>query len=239
MIFQESFINIEGRTALWNKYTCKESSNLIDGYFTFGSYTAELLQEAFDAANNKDKVYAHGNPRLDLISSKHRDFYEEEVKAIKILNKDFILYTDAHQLREVHVSPNEVDQMVPKSWLTDEEEGKKIIKEFDEYEVYNQKFSELSKKLLKDLSYYDSCHIIVRPHPINKDLYWHKLTEDMNGIKVSSELPFEPWLLACQMLMTDRCTTGVQALCAGKKAVSLELLERPKGMSSCFRDYVL
>ena len=67
----------------------------------------------------------HGNPRLDLISSKHRDFYEEEVKAIKILNKDFILYTDAHPLREVHVSPNEVDQMVPKSWLTIKRKEKK------------------------------------------------------------------------------------------------------------------
>ena len=238
ILFQEGFVNIksnEDSRNSWKKYTSKEAEQYVDGFFTFGEISAHFLQKDFPCLASK--VFNTGNPRIDLLQQKYSFFYQKEVEALRCIYGDFILFNDSHLYPDCSSSPDGVDLRFPQLWMQDENFAKKAKIYQHSFHEYNKKFHERVTLLLLELAKkFDNHNIIVRPHPNNRLDVWPPRFHGANNIYVENCLPVEPWLLASNVLLADRCTTGMQMIAAKKIAVSLDILKRPHNIISNFSE---
>jgi hypothetical protein len=64
-------------------------------------------------------------------------------------------------------------------------------------------------------------NIVLRPHPAEALERWNGIFDDCPNVFVVREGAHVPWTLGCRLLMHTSCTTGFEALAAGKMALSL------------------
>lgn len=235
ILFQESFMrhsssHLSG--SLWNKYTDLESLKYVDHFFMFGDYSLGSLAERVEFDG---KCTATGNPRLDLLHERFGFFYEEEVAAIRSIYGDFLLYNDAHLFPETNKNRSNQGIGIPQLWLEDVEFAKSINEFMKLKFEFTSSFSRLASKFLQELASCQDLNIVVRPHPNNKESVWTSAFEEYPNVAVNYTLPVEPWLLSAKALLVEGCTTGSQMLCAGRHAISLDILDPPDCFPSIFK----
>ena len=95
--------------------------------------------------------------------------------------------------------------------------------------LYHEKFVPFFRQLTTQLN---DRHFVFRPHPLNKSSYWSSQFSDISNIHINYHLPIEPWLLAAKYVLTDGCTSGIQAILASKPSISLDIQVRPSNLPS-------
>ncbi len=230
---QESFINLTSNPETrvnWLKYFTPEADKYIDGIFSMGNHMSSFIQTDHEILY--EKTYTFGNPRIDLLCNSKINYYEDEIAAIQQLYGDFILFNDSHVLPEINNSPGGIDLGIPELWKKDSAFVQRFNEDTRVLTQYNRTFVEKMYHLLNEYSKKNQTQsIVVRPHPTNKPEYWMSKLSSNSNIYVCSDLPVEPWILASRLVITDGCTTGLQALVAGKPSASLEINSRPSSFS--------
>jgi hypothetical protein len=61
---------------------------------------------------------------------------------------------------------------------------------------------------------------VLRPHPSEKQEPWERVAEPLSNVQVIHEGSVVPWLLACEALIHNGCTTAVEATVARKPAIA-------------------
>ena len=96
------------------------------------------------------------------------------------------------------------------------------------------------KAFIKDLirlsKKFKRINFILRPHPNDNQSFWHKKFNKLNNFSVNSKFSIEPWIINCNALINNNCTTTLDGLINKKKVINYSKIKR-KGESYFFNKY--
>jgi surface carbohydrate biosynthesis protein len=158
---------------------------------------------------NEGKVVVSGHPRFDLLKQSFHGLYENERKAIGDRFKKYIL---------INTNMGFGNNIWGDSFVRENYEARikniNSIIDFDKIKIKRY------ISFIKKLSPLYNDNIILRPHPEeNKDTYISTFKEFKN-VKVIFEGSVIPWILEAEVMIHPDCTTGIESLMLGKKAIS-------------------
>lgn len=185
---------------------------LVDLYACWGQRDASF----FKAVEGLDvKMAIIGNCRSDLLNHIGRQFYEPLVRSLKQVFGNFILVSDNFALERLgyHGMARIAEDQATQSRLQ------------AEYELWEQQarirrkhFTALLRHAVKKLP---DQQFIIRPHPRSHPRWWHEHFGTFRNVQVINRHAVEPWIHASRAVVSMGCTTGLQALVAGKPVLEL------------------
>jgi len=154
-----------------------------------------------------------GNPRIDMMRREVRPFYAEEAESIRERFAPFVLINtnfgwDNHFIPNFAEINNAGKRLDP--FMT------KLMKHRSTIFAY---FKEMVPVLSKALPEYT---LLVRPHPTEKHDPWNEIAKHHENVRVVNEGNVIPWLMACEALVHNSCTTAVESFVLETPAVAYQ-----------------
>ena len=102
--------------------------------------------------------------------------------------------------------------------------GSGLGREFAEGQAgHQQAIYDAFRKLLPELGkWFPDTTFILRPHPSENHEVWRRVISGLDNIRIIHEGNVVPWLMACQCLLHNGCTTAVEATVLGTPAISYQ-----------------
>ena len=180
-----------------------------------------ISDKMYQAAKNEYPHHAHkfvttGMLRTDAWRNEFREFYQDEVNAIKNKQGPYILFCSNFG-RIIH---GRGDKFVSKQIKGQRSSFKEIEKHNEQIKKQGaenlEKFLEVIPKINQ---WYPDRKIIIRPHPAESVKFWKTQFRDNEHIEVISNGVATNWILGSDCLFHHGCTTGVEAEIMGKAHV--------------------
>lgn len=188
-------------------YQKRLSNNIlkyIDDYLAWGNKAANAFpKKEFPEVS----IHITGNPRFDLLTKDHRDFYRPDVLKIAGKHGSYTLFCMNF------TSVNPVDKNVKKNTIKRLGlETKKVN------ELKRETFSEYLNAIdmLADQGY----NIIIRPHPSENHEYYIRRYNELENVTVCFEGDSVPWILASEAMVHCNSTTGIESILLNKPTCS-------------------
>ena len=160
-------------------------------------------------------IHVTGNPRVDLMRPELRGFYDDEVAAIRARFGRFVLInTNFSGLNHFHDDLSELRQNL--------EPGSGGVPDvfMAGRAAFRNRVLEHFKRLIPALSRsLPGIRIVVRPHPSENHDLWREIAAGLDDVEIVNEGSVHPWLMACEALIHNGCTTAVEALILGTPAI--------------------
>jgi surface carbohydrate biosynthesis protein len=182
--------------------------------FAWGQDNADLWRQ-YPNLSSKTPIHLTGNPRGDMLRPEMRDFYAEEIKALRKAYGDYIL---------INTNFNHVNAFYPHQNLfmpvkrpgEEPRFGKAargMSKEFAEgLRAHKQALFNDFKTLIPSIAKaFPDWTLVVRPHPTENHEEYCKIAATCRRVHVTNDGSVVPWLLAAKVLVHNGCTTGVEA----------------------------
>jgi surface carbohydrate biosynthesis protein len=160
-------------------------------------------------------IHEVGNPRMDLLRPELRSFAEDDVCSIRKQFGKFVLINTNFSMVNGFFDTFNVFKK-PASPGTRAELGAAGIGTTPEfaagYAAHKQGLFEAFKGLLPALSQrFPEQMFVLRPHPGENREPWYSAARSLPNVRVVHEGNIVPWLLACEVLVHNGCTTAVEA----------------------------
>lgn len=200
---EEGAVDFPNNSTLLNRYSL-EMLKVVDKVFFWGKSQKEMIVNKYGKLTN---LSVTGHPRFLLLKNKFFGLYNEDVSALKNIYGDFILVNTNFGFG------NNIkgDEFVEKNYGSRFKNITKIISED------KLKFKAIIK-LIDKLSIKNK--IIVRPHPEENIVTYHKIYNDNSNVKILRKNSSIPWIMACSKCIHIDCTTGIEAAIIGKRVIS-------------------
>ena len=168
-------------------------------------------------------IHITGNPRVDIMRAELRAYLEPEVEAIRKHRGGFVLINS--NFSEVnHFLPGMSDtlQLAEGSSLAGETEYMKGRARYrvEIYRDFQRMLPELARR-------FPELHFVLRPHPSESHDSWRALAADSPNLEVINEGSVAPWVLASSVVISNGCTTAVEARILERPAIGYKLREDP------------
>ena len=180
--------------------------NYIEHLFAWGESNAQTFQQ-YPGYRNQP-IHVFGNPRVDILRPELRDYFLPEVKKIQNKYKDYIL---------INTNFGQVNHFIQTQGIKEAERDKKHDSVANNSYMKNrfahkQKlFSHFKTLIIKLCETYPDTNFILRPHPSENVEHWrHHLTNFKNA-HVSNTGNVIPWILGSKALISNGCTTSIEA----------------------------
>lgn len=173
---------------------------------TWGEYQKKFYQAREPAC--KENIHATGHPRFDLYKSKYRDFFKEDADKIRAKYGDFILFNTN---LGVGNNGNGLAHTFSKAFHyvpTDYNSRTRLI---DIWTYESQIVGSFVKLINRLCEKFPAMKFIIRPHPGEDWSVYETIFKGVDNVSMVHEGNVAPWLLACKMMIHDRCTTGLEA----------------------------
>jgi surface carbohydrate biosynthesis protein len=161
-------------------------------------------------------IYETGNPRIDLLRPEIREFYRADADALNDRYGDFILInSNFGQVNHFYEHLGDLKAAAEGKdtpWLNDYEIGRGKFK--------LAMFGEFKAMLPKLAAAFPERTIVLRPHPSENHQPWLDAAKDCPNVRVIHEQAIMPWLMACAALVSNGCTTAIEAAILGARAVN-------------------
>jgi surface carbohydrate biosynthesis protein len=158
-------------------------------------------------------IYITGNPRVDMMRREVRSFYDEEVETIRERFGRFVLINTNFGWNN-HFIPN---------FAQINNAGKPMDGFMASLVAHRTAIFEHFKKMVPALAEaLPDFTILVRPHPTESHVPWNEIAGRFGNLKVVHEGNVIPWLMACEALVHNSCTTAVEAFILGTPAVAYQ-----------------
>jgi surface carbohydrate biosynthesis protein len=158
-------------------------------------------------------IYITGNPRVDMMRREVRSFYNEEVERIRERFGRFVLINTNFGWNN-HFIPN---------FAQINNAGKPMGGFMTSLVAHRTAIFEHFQKMVPALSEaLPGFTILVRPHPTESHVPWNEIAGGLGNVKVVHEGNVIPWLMACEALVHNSCTTAVEAFVLGTPAVAYQ-----------------
>jgi len=196
---------------------------LVSHMIAWGQENADLLRQ-FPALPETIPIHIIGNPRGDMLRPELRGYFDDQVEQLKEQYGDFILINT--NFSDVNPFIPSVGLFMPESGNGDVprfgQAGKGMRLEFatglrDHKQAILDDFMEMVPALQR--SFPDQM-IVIRPHPSEKYDIYNELAARYKNVKVDNSGNIIPWLLACEAMVHNGCTTGVEAYLLRVPAIS-------------------
>ena len=202
---EEGVIDYEGNQSLLGRYSTKMFT-YVDHTFFWGKRQYETVKSQIPA-NTKYSISGH--PRFELLKPAYHYLYAASVKKLTRIYGNFILINtnmgSGNNLRG--------DDFVFKNY------GERL-KNIREIVAFDKQKRDVYIELIKGISSVSDRLIILRPHP-EEDIAWYKRALiGLKNVRVIYQGSVIPWLLAADVMIHPDCTTAIESLFLGKKAIS-------------------
>ncbi len=154
-----------------------------------------------------------GNPRADMMREEIRPYFRADVERIRQRHGRFVLVNTNFG----HVN-HFVPALQPKPGSTGAKDGFRAGLAEHRAVIF-----EHFQKMLPALSDALPDHtILVRPHPTERHDTWIEAAAFHGNVRVVNEGNVIPWLMACDVLIQNSCTTAVEAAILDTPAITYE-----------------
>jgi len=183
----------------------------IDLFFTWGEKQLSVLQKHCKPQSMPELVCS-GNVRVDILRPEYRTMAQKQIDALRERFGRFILLNSSFG-RGNHFKGSE--QYAREQW------DKKIIQNEEDFAFF-ERCRTLQEKIIADYlkalpkiaQAFPDHRIIIRPHPSENFDTWRRATKGYDNIHVINEGAVHNWLLACDVLVHNFCTTALEAYIA-------------------------
>jgi surface carbohydrate biosynthesis protein len=190
---------------------------------TWGGFQKNYYQDSIGV--NNDQVIVTGHPRFDLLKSKYKDIYKNNAEKIKLKYGKFILVPTPFQLSNNPFGNADTFSKRVGYDVTDDESRKRYIG----YWSYSGKtFSDYVKMITHTSIKFPHINIILRPHPSEGIDIYNKIFSGVKNVHVVREESIMPWILACELLISDGCTTSIEAYISETPVIIYQPNEEPE-----------
>ena len=199
-----------------------EALQLTDRLFAWGDDNKSLFEAYPEFPGTPVNVV--GNPRIDLLRHEFREFYDEQVAAIREQYGDFILFNTNFgsvngYYRELNVCYPDAEAPGGLAF------GRGAIGLSREYALelfdYRKNNFETMRDLIPQVARaFPDRTIVVRPHPSENRKFWKKFLTEHENVHVNADGNVVPWLLAASVLIHNSCTTGIESYILNRPAIA-------------------
>lgn len=163
-------------------------------------------------------IHVTGNPRIDLMRPEIRAFFDRDVAEIRARFGRFVLInTNFSGLNHFHDSLSELTQNLGAG------EGALPDDFMAGRAAFRNRVLAHFKRLIPELSRaLPELRMVVRPHPSESHDLWREIAMGLDRVEVVNEGNVHPWLMACEAVIHNGCTTAVEATILGTPAIAFQ-----------------
>jgi len=188
----------------------------LDLFFSWGgNQTKDILSKL---PGQKEKIVLAGNPRIDLLDERFRGVFNKEVEKIKkkyspylLVNTNFSTYT--HSLGPEAV----IQRLKAKGTIKNPEEEAFYRGRSENRKILFREFIQMFEMLDSSMANYT---ILLRPHPSEDISLWRDSVSHLKNVQVVREGSAIPWIVGCELMIHNDCTTAIEASILGKNVIS-------------------
>jgi surface carbohydrate biosynthesis protein len=182
-------------------------------YFGWGPSEIDTIAERVPEC--RDKLYATGNPRFDMLRPELRGVYDPAVRSLREEYGRMLLVNTNFAFANFFAGPEKVREVYQSYSISEDPEF------FNGWEEAQHKSLELFIGMLPRLSEtYPDHTIVIRPHPSEGFALWEELAAAHDNLVVRADRNVYDWILASELLIHFNCTTGIEAFFLGVPAIS-------------------
>lgn len=195
----------------------KDTLQELDGVFCSGIYEKRLVDTV--SPDSRDKSYAVGNPRLDLLGERISIYYPDEIKKIMERNGRIILVVSNGVFFDLK------NQIANIQYTQGRELTNKEIKKIKDDYNYRGKVAVTFAAWIKQLSSIVDRTIVFRPHPSDDTKKWIELFRDVPNIIIDNRGSINMWLGVSEILVHTGCTTALEAYLSSVPSIMCKIME--------------
>jgi surface carbohydrate biosynthesis protein len=195
--------------------------NKVSHVFAWGQENADLLKQYPHLPPNLP-IHVTGNPRGDMLRPELRSYFDEPVEQLRAQYGRFVL---------INTNYSDVNPFIPSVGLfyTDEDgterrgqAGIGLPHDFATgLRAHKHMLFHAFQAFIPQLAHhFQDVNIVVRPHPSENFDSYRALAESHPRVHVDASGNIIPWLLACEAMIHNGCTTGVEAYALGRPAIA-------------------
>jgi surface carbohydrate biosynthesis protein len=184
----------------------------------------EALMLGYPQLPSQLQIHVTGNPRGDMLRPELAPYFTEQVQKLRDAYGQFILintnFTDVNPyLPGIGLFTPSKDPRKPRHLG---QAGKGMPRPFAEgLELHKQRILDDFLAMIPALeNAFPGFTIVIRPHPSEEHRIYHELAARCSRVVVNNEGNVLPWLLACELLVHNGCTTAAEAYAMGVPAVA-------------------
>lgn len=172
-------------------------SRFVSQQYCWGEYQHHLITKSF---SRKEPIcFITGNPRFDLLTSKYRSIYDDDVNQLRKMYGDYIL---------VNTRFSRYNSVVG-------------LKANNEHEKYIQLLFHHFLTMIKQMAtHFPNKNIIIRPHPGENFHIYKQFFSSYNNVHIIHEGNIIKWLIAASVIIHNGCTSSIEAFLLEKPIIS-------------------
>jgi len=165
---------------------------------------------------NGAPIHITGNPRIDLMRSELRGYYQPEVDDIRERFGNFVLVnTNFSKVNHFYNDLSPLKKAI-------EAKDSQNVNPFDVGWGHHKLalfgyFQKMLPPLCKSLSDHT---VVVRPHPAENHEPWLMVAQDCPNLRIANDGSIVPWLMATKAVIANSCTTQVEAAVLDTPSIS-------------------
>lgn len=182
----------------------------IEHLFAWGESNAHTFRQ-YPAYQNQP-IHEFGNPRVDILRPELREYFRPEVDSIQSKYKNYIL---------INTNFGQVNHFIKSQGTKEADRDRKHDSVANNIYMKNrfthkQKLFSYFKTLVVSLcKAFPDINFVLRPHPSENTEYWQQLLENLKNAHVTNEGNVIPWILGSKALISNGCTTSIEATILG------------------------
>lgn len=190
---------------------------LISKYFLWGLKQKITLSKKY--GSTQKKFFSFGNPRVVLWKNRYFGYFDQEATTIKSRFGRFLLVSSNFGLV---TNSDFVTKNISYALESGDESTSKVFEQrlITETRVFLA-FIDISIALAKQ-----GRTVVFRPHP-SDNIEYIKDCLSNSGVIIDSSSDIAPWLMACDFLIHNCCSSGIEAHLMGTNVIAFE----PSGIS--------
>ena len=207
-----------------------EIIDTVDYFLCWGSKQFNLIKKN-TTKNKKKKILNLGNPRIDILKKKYRSLFESEINKINIKNYTLINMTFGQSNH--FLGKKKLDQKIKTNNYINNKGDKKI---YNKFRLYKKKRFLLFKNTIINLVKKNPNEkFVIRPHPSENLNEYNFLREYPNAF-VTKKYNVIPWILKSKLVISDYCTTSIEAKMLGVSSISYKVPKNINFLDKTFYD---
>lgn len=194
--------------------TIRQVAHLI----AWGPDDARVLRNYF--GYNGAPVHVTGNPRGDMMRAELREYHRSAVAAIRQRFGEIVLVNTNFDMVNHFLPRLNEDAQAKNGELAEQHAGRLRYKR-----ALFEHFQRMLPALCDALS---GCTVLVRPHPTENPAPWVALSSRCPNLKVANDGSVLAWLIASKALISNGCTTALEAAVLGTPAITFQPVLDPE-----------
>ena len=189
-------------------------------FLVWGEEQRQLLDNAARKEKFEGGIRITGMPRFDLYKKEWYWLDEENVNGLNEKYDRFTLIVtrfgnaNSNENKYGHISKASLEENL---MIGDDA---KIDACFERWGRDHKDFSDFAKMLRQVFKAFPEKQFIIRPHPSEDATFYRQVFGHYPNVKIIREGDVRPWIKACEGMIHNGCTTGVEAVLAGKRVIN-------------------